>query len=93
MVVLISIKVLNRYFRIKKIWDKRAGWKGNREVHNAERKWKEKQCKFTKAIKDIRIFINTIKQAIILMKKSGVDAKAAQFDRGNYVEFVIRIPK
>jgi len=27
------------------------------------------------------------------MKKSGVDAKAAQFDRGNYVEFVIRIPK
>ncbi|HOM02266.1 MAG TPA: nucleoid occlusion protein [Acetivibrio sp.] len=49
--------------------------------------------KFTKAIKDIRIFINTIKQAIILMKKSGVDVKAAQFDRGSYVEFVIRIPK
>ncbi|ABN53564.1 MAG TPA: nucleoid occlusion protein [Hungateiclostridium thermocellum] len=54
---------------------------------------KKNNVKFTKAIKDIRIFINTIKQAIILMKKSGVDAKAAQFDRGNYVEFVIRIPK
>jgi len=49
---------------------------------------KKNNVKFTKAIKDIRIFINTIKQAIILMKKSGVDAKAAQFDRGNYVEFV-----
>jgi len=42
---------------------------------------KKNNVKFTKAIKDIRIFINTIKQAIILMKKSGVDAKAAQFDR------------
>lgn len=44
-------------------------------------------------IKDIRIFINTIKQAIELMKQSGVNAKAAQFDRGEYVEFIIRIPK
>lgn len=44
---------------------------------------KKNNVKFTKAIKDIRIFINTIKQAIILMKKSGVDAKAAQFDRGD----------
>ncbi len=49
--------------------------------------------KFTKAIKDIRIFINTIRQAIDLMKKSGVNAKAAQIDRGEYVEFIIRIPK
>lgn len=49
--------------------------------------------KFTKAIKDIRIFVNTIKQAIELMKRSGVDAKAAQFDRGSYVEFIVRIPK
>ncbi|HHV28521.1 MAG TPA: nucleoid occlusion protein [Clostridium sp.] len=54
---------------------------------------KKNKVKFTRAIKDIRIFINTIKQAIILMKKSGVDAKAAQFDRGSYVEFIIRIPK
>jgi len=49
--------------------------------------------KFTRAIKDIRIFVNTIRQAIDFMKKSGVNAKAAQFDRGDYVEFIIRIPK
>lgn len=49
--------------------------------------------KFTKAIKDIRIFVNTIRQAIDLMKRSGVNAKAAQIDRGEYVEFIIRIPK
>lgn len=49
--------------------------------------------KFVKAIKDIRIFVNTIKQAIDVMKKSGVNAKAAQIDRGEYVEFIVRIPK
>jgi ParB family transcriptional regulator, chromosome partitioning protein len=54
---------------------------------------KKGERKFTKAIKDIRIFINTIRQAIDLMKKSGVNAKAAQLDRGEYVEFIIRIPK
>ncbi|OPZ94849.1 MAG: Nucleoid occlusion protein [Firmicutes bacterium ADurb.Bin419] len=54
---------------------------------------KKNKVKFTKAIRDIRIFVNTIKQAIDLMKKSGVDAKAAQFDRGSYVEFIVRIPK
>jgi len=49
--------------------------------------------KFTKTIKDIRIFVNTIRQAIDLMKKSGVNAKAAQIDRGEYIEFIIRVPK
>ncbi len=49
--------------------------------------------KLTKAIRDIRIFVNTIRQAIDLMKKSGVNAKAAQFDRGEYIEFVVRVPK
>lgn len=49
--------------------------------------------KMTKAIKDVRIFVNTIKQAIDLMKQSGVNAKAAQIDRGEYIEFVVRVPK
>lgn len=49
--------------------------------------------KVTKAIKDVRIFVNTIKQAIEIMKQSGVNAKAAQIDRGDYIEFVVRVPK
>lgn len=49
--------------------------------------------KMTKAIKDVRIFVNTIKQAIDLMRQSGVNAKAAQIDRGEYIEFVVRVPK
>ncbi len=46
-----------------------------------------------KVVKNIRIFINTIKETINLLKLAGVDAKAAQFDRGEYFEFIIRIPK
>ena len=36
---------------------------------------KKNKVVFTKAIKDIRIFINTIKQAIILMKNPGLMQK------------------
>jgi len=60
--------------------------KASREAQTGEKK-------FTKAIKDIRIFVNTIRQAIELMKKSGVNAKAAQIDRGEYIEFIVRVPK
>jgi ParB family transcriptional regulator, chromosome partitioning protein len=63
------------------------------EKYSHEAREKGGERKMTKAIKDIRIFINTIRQAIDLMKKSGVNARAAQLDRGEYVEFIIRIPK
>ena len=63
------------------------------EKFTRQEKEKAPERKFTRAIKDIRIFVNTIRQAIDLMKKSGVNAKAAQLDRGEYVEFIIRIPK
>ena len=46
-----------------------------------------------RVIKDLRIFVNTIRESIELLKESGVTAKAAQFDRGDYLEFIIRIPK
>jgi len=63
------------------------------ERYTREAKEGGSERKFTRAIKDIRIFVNTIKQAIDLMKKSGLNVKAAQFDRGEYVEFIVRIPK
>jgi ParB family chromosome partitioning protein len=63
------------------------------EKYTRQEKENAPERKFTRAIKDIRIFVNTIRQAIDLMKKSGVNAKAAQIDRGEYVEFIIRIPK
>ncbi len=64
-----------------------------RAIEKFTRQEKAPERKFTRAIKDIRIFVNTIRQAIDLMKSSGVNAKAAQIDRGEYVEFIIRIPK
>lgn len=63
------------------------------EKYTKEVKEPVAEKKFTRAIKDIRIFVNTIRQAIDLMKKSGVNAKAAQIDRGEYIEFIVRIPK
>jgi len=63
------------------------------ERYTSDDKTRFTEKKQTKVIKDIRIFVNTIKQAIDLMKKSGVNAKAAQMDRGEYVEFIVRIPK
>ncbi len=69
---------------IEKAIDKYTRVKNQQEIRKKQ---------LTRAIKDIRIFVNTIKQAIVLMKKSGVNAKAAQFDRGSYIEFIIRIPK
>lgn len=53
----------------------------------------DRRGKAQKVVKNIRIFINTIKETINLLKLAGVDAKAAQFDRGEYFEFIIRIPK
>ena len=44
-------------------------------------------------VRDIKIFVNTIKETISILKRSGVEAKAAQFDRGEYIEFIVRIPK
>ena len=44
-------------------------------------------------VRDIKIFVNTIKETISMLKNSGVEAKAAQFDRGEYIEFIVRIPK
>lgn len=63
------------------------------EKYTKEVKEKGSERKFTRSIKDIRIFVNTIRQAIDMMKKSGVNAKAAQLDRGEYIEFIVRIPK
>ena len=57
----------------------------------AEARQKRGRVKFI--VKDIRIFVNTIREAVNMMKEAGIKARAAQFDRDEYIEFVIRIPK
>lgn len=63
------------------------------EKYSTKLTMKESEKRIAKMVKDIRIFVNTIKHAVEIMKKSGVNVKAAQFDRGEYYEFIIRVPK
>ncbi len=43
--------------------------------------------------KDVRIFSNTIKQAVDIMKKSGVEAEALKTENDDFIEYTIKIPK
>ena len=43
--------------------------------------------------KDIRIFTNTIKQAVDMMQKSGIAAESVKNENDDYIEYTIKIPK
>ena len=43
--------------------------------------------------KDIRIFSNTIRQALDIMKKSGINAESSTREDENFIEYLIKIPK
>ncbi len=45
-----------------------------------------------RALKDLRIYINTFKQAIDMMNKSGIAASLEQRDSDDYIEFVVKVP-
>ncbi len=56
----------------------------------------EKQKKKPKPIrvfKDIRIFVNTIKQAVDLMNEAGVEAISEKKESEDFIEYIIKIPK
>lgn len=59
-------------------------------VNQNDARIREKSCG---SVKNMKTFVSTIKNAIDLMKRSGVDVKAARIDRGKYVEFIVRVPK
>lgn len=42
-------------------------------------------------IKDVRIFLNTVERALLLMKKSGICAQGHRTEGDGYIEYVIRI--
>jgi len=47
----------------------------------------------TMAVKDVRLFINTLSRAVDTMRRSGLDARAAKNESDDYIEYVITIPK
>lgn len=44
-------------------------------------------------IRDIRIFINTINKAVHTMQEAGIDAVCKHKDKGDYLEYTVKIPK
>lgn len=58
-----------------------------------EAKKPKQKNKPLRIFKDVRIFANTIKQAIDLMNQSGVNAHSERIENDEYIEYVVRIPK
>ncbi len=46
-----------------------------------------------RVFKDVRIFSNTINQAVDIMKRSGIDAEAVKSENDEFIEYNIKIPK
>jgi ParB family chromosome partitioning protein len=45
------------------------------------------------AIKDIRIFVNSVKKLVKSIKETGLDAGYKEIDKGDFIELVVQIPK
>lgn len=52
-----------------------------------------KKKKVFPVVKDVRLFLNTISNAINVMKKAGIDAVAVKQESEDYFEYTVRIPK
>ncbi|MBE7051147.1 MAG: nucleoid occlusion protein [Ruminococcaceae bacterium] len=46
-----------------------------------------------RGLKDVRIFVNTVRHAVDVMKKNGIDALAEENEFEEYYEYIIHIPK
>jgi ParB-like partition proteins len=44
-------------------------------------------------VKDVRIFINTVTNAVNVMRRAGIDAVSVKQEYDDYFEFTVRIPK
>lgn len=53
----------------------------------------KKEKRMIPLFKDIRIFSNTVKQAVEMMQKAGVSADSKKKETDDYIEYVIRIEK
>jgi ParB family chromosome partitioning protein len=64
------------------------------EVYQQNRdKRKSRQNKIFKRTKDLRIFINTIKNAVNMLKSYGLAVQYSQIDKDDMIEITVTIPK
>ncbi len=54
---------------------------------------KTNQSTGIRIFKDVRIFSNTIRQAVDMMKKSGIEAESFKTESEEFIEYTIKIPK
>jgi ParB family chromosome partitioning protein len=54
---------------------------------------KEKKKSFKIAIKDVRIFVNSVKKLVKNIKETGINAGYKEIDKGDFIEVVVQIPK
>jgi ParB family chromosome partitioning protein len=54
---------------------------------------KEKRRNTMPLIRDVRLFLNTVNNAIDTMRRSGIDASAEKVETDEYIEYFVRIPK
>ena len=60
--------------------------KKNEPVH-------EKKPEYKIAVKDVRIFVNTINKAVDTMRLSGINAISRRSETDDYIEYTVKIPK
>lgn len=53
----------------------------------------KKKKTFKIAIKDVRIFVNSVKQLVKNIKDTGVEADYKEIDKGDFIEVVVQLPK
>lgn len=63
------------------------------ELFFEEKKEKIQKKRVISLFKDIRIFSNTVNQAVDMMKKAGIEAKTKKRETEEFVEYFIRIEK
>ncbi len=57
------------------------------------RKHETPKRQMLKGFKDIRIFINTLNNAVDTIRRAGIDADSIKTETDEYVEYIVRIPK
>jgi len=81
-------EVLEKHLNVKQL-EKRI-----QEVLNPEEKKETKQKLRKKSVsRDVRIAVNTIKQSLSLVAKSGIDVKTEEEDSEDFYTITVRIPK
>ena len=61
------------------------------KINKADKKEKGKAFKI--AIKDVRIFVNSVRKLVKTIKETGVNAEYKEIDKGDYIELQVQLPK